>query len=165
MVGKLVLTFEDLQTIFTQIEAILNSRPLMPLTNDVNDLSALTPGHFLVGHSLNLIPDTDFTKIPENRLKQFDVLKSTIQSFWKRWSGEYLQNLQLRTKWKNEDDQLKQGTLVVISDENLPPLFWKLGRIVELYPSSDGICRTAKLLTLNGETRAVQKLAVLPLDC
>lgn len=81
MVGKLVLTFEDLQTIFTQIEAILNSRPLMPLTNDVNDLSALTPGHFLVGHSLNLIPDTDFTKIPENRLKQFDVLKSTIQSF------------------------------------------------------------------------------------
>lgn len=166
MVGKLVLTFEDLQTIFTQIEAILNSRPLMPLTNDVNDLSALTPGHFLVGHSLNLIPDTDFTKIPENRLKQFDVLKSTIQSFWKRWSGEYLQNLQLRTKWKNEDDQLKQGTLVILSDENLPPLFWKLGRIVELYPSSDGICRTAKLLTLNGETtRAVQKLAVLPLDC
>lgn len=51
------LTFEELYSITTQIEAIVNSRPLMRLTEDKDDLEMLTPGHFLVGRALRSLPE------------------------------------------------------------------------------------------------------------
>ncbi|XP_071631880.1 uncharacterized protein [Temnothorax longispinosus] len=49
-----VLTFEEYATLLAEIEAILNSRPLTPLSSDPTDLSVLTPAHFLIGDSLVL---------------------------------------------------------------------------------------------------------------
>ena len=49
VIGESQLSFAELYTVFTQVEACLNSRPLSPLSNDPNDLEPLTPGHFLVG--------------------------------------------------------------------------------------------------------------------
>ena len=49
VIGESHFTFAELYTVFTQVEACLNSRPLSPLSNDPNDLEPLTPGHFLVG--------------------------------------------------------------------------------------------------------------------
>ena len=42
------LTFEELTTTLTQIEACLNSRPLTPIPSDSDGIEALTPGYFLV---------------------------------------------------------------------------------------------------------------------
>lgn len=52
------MTFEEFYTIATQVEAPLNSRPLIPLSEIPTDLSVLTPGHFLIEESLrsNLEP-------------------------------------------------------------------------------------------------------------
>jgi len=52
IVGKAHLTFEEMQTILCEIEAILNSRPFLSLSADSNDLAYLSPGHFLVGTTL-----------------------------------------------------------------------------------------------------------------
>lgn len=43
------LKYDELSTLLTQIEAILNSRPHTPLSNDPNDLNVLTPAHFIIG--------------------------------------------------------------------------------------------------------------------
>ncbi|KAL6420506.1 hypothetical protein ACFW04_013841 [Cataglyphis niger] len=65
------LTFEELYTVITQIEAIVNSRPLIPMSNDLNDMDILTPGHFLIGEPLTSIPQSSVVELPTNRLNQY----------------------------------------------------------------------------------------------
>ena len=57
IVGSVKLTYEDLNTMLTQVEACLNSRPLVPLAPDDEGIEALTPGHFLIGRPLEALPD------------------------------------------------------------------------------------------------------------
>ncbi|GFU02038.1 integrase catalytic domain-containing protein [Trichonephila clavipes] len=52
-------------------KAVLNSRPICPLSNDPNDVETLTPAYFLVGLSLVAVPDPDYTEIPMNRLSRW----------------------------------------------------------------------------------------------
>lgn len=50
------LTYEEIITVLTQIEAILNSRPLTRLSSNPSDLVALTTSHFLLGETLTVLP-------------------------------------------------------------------------------------------------------------
>ncbi|XP_035218794.1 uncharacterized protein LOC118192027 [Stegodyphus dumicola] len=68
VVGKTILTYEEFFTLIVQIESVLNSRPLCPISNDPNDVEALTPAHFLIGSSLIALPEPNFTEIPINRI-------------------------------------------------------------------------------------------------
>lgn len=54
------LTFEELTTVLTQIEACLNSRPLIPLPCDDDGIDILTPRHLLIGRPLEALPDPAF---------------------------------------------------------------------------------------------------------
>lgn len=166
IVGNAYLNLEEFNTVIIQIESILNSRPISPMSSDPNDLNALTPGHFLIGKSLTAIPYLDVSEVPENRLDKFQRLQSIVQNFWQRWRKEYLSELQVRTKWKqNLAVVLKVGSLVLIQDENAPPLLWKLGRVTKLYPGSDGITRVVDVKTFTGDyQRAITKLCTLPID-
>lgn len=57
------------------------------------------------------------------------------------------------------------NTLMLIKEDNLPPTFWKIGRIVELHPGTDQIARVATVKTgKNTIKRALVKLCPLPLD-
>ncbi|XP_008178496.1 uncharacterized protein LOC103307865 [Acyrthosiphon pisum] len=95
VIGSQVLTFEEMSTITHRIEAILNSRPITPLSSDPNDLQALTPGHFLIGAPLVALPDSDVTQIPMNRLHRWQLLDQFHQSLWKHWSIDYLRSLKV----------------------------------------------------------------------
>lgn len=43
------------------------------------DLSVLTPGHFLVGSSLMLPPESDYSMVPKNRLRKFKLTEAQFQ--------------------------------------------------------------------------------------
>ncbi|XP_070854519.1 uncharacterized protein [Drosophila suzukii] len=87
------------------------------------------------------------------------------QHFWKRWSSEYLSLLQERSKWRVGGSNIKVGSIVLLKEENVPPLRWQLGCIQEVIPRGDGVIRVAMVRTATGLIkRAVAKLAVLPID-
>lgn len=157
------LTFEEFSTLLTQIEAILNSRPLCTASDDPNELELLTPGHFLIGQPLVALPQPDYTELPPTRLSRWQLLQQATRHFWKRWSQEYLHQLQQRQKWFTHQPNLTLGDVVLIKDQNLPPLSWKMGRISELFPGADGIVRVVGLCTPHGYLkRPVNKLCPLP---
>ncbi|XP_071052597.1 uncharacterized protein [Onthophagus taurus] len=166
VVGNQILTFEEFYTVLTQIESVLNSRPLCPLSSDPNDCQALTPGHFLVLTPLNTeIPCKDFQDTPSNRLSRWELLQKMVQHFWMRWSQEYLHTIQQRAKWNKTYNNISPGTLVIIRNECFPPLTWKFGRVEECFPGRDGVIRVVTVKTAHGRLqRPVSQLCPLPIE-
>nr|CAH7724598.1 unnamed protein product [Callosobruchus chinensis] len=99
-----------------------------------------------------------------NRVSEIQTLEK--QQFWKRWNLEYVSELQLRKKWTVHDDRkLEPGILVLIKQDGLPPMKWKLGRVISVSSDGEGVSRVARLKTDTGETqRAFSKLCPLPID-
>ncbi|XP_076383138.1 uncharacterized protein LOC143260698 [Megalopta genalis] len=130
--GDQRLTFEELYTLLTQIESCLNSRPLSPLSSDPTDLNPLTPGHFLIGTALTTLPSHDLRDIKVTRLNRYQLIQQMVQHFWQRWQRECIQQLQQRHKWQHSTtSKLAVDSLVIIKEDNLPPLQWSMGRIVQ----------------------------------
>ena len=166
VIGDQRLTFEELSTLVIQIEACLNSRPLTPISSDPTDLNPLTPGHFLIGGALRAVPEYDLRDINTNRLGRYQLLQQMFQHFWQRWSQEYLHQLQQRSKWRSDTSKnWKTDTMVIIKDDHLPPMQWRLGRIVSLHPGGDGRTRIVSVKTTDGVIRrSVTRLCVLPIE-
>lgn len=163
VLGEQRLTFEELTTFFTKVEAVMNSRPLCPLSSDPSDLEVLTPGHFIIGQPLVALPEYPFEQTNINRLTRFQLIQKLTQHFWSRWRNEYLHTLQQRPKWTLHTSSPVINDLVLIKEDNYPPLQWKRGRIIRLLPGRDGINRVAELKTQNGTLmRPVSKLCRLP---
>lgn len=160
------LNYFELQTLLCQIEAILNSRPLCPLSSDPSDDVALTPGHFIIGDALTFVPEPSLLHLPENRLSRWQMIQALKHHFWKRWHKEYLHECQLRSKWKSSmQPQIQVGQIVVVRDEATFPGQWPLGRVIEVHPGVDQVVRAATVRI--GSTivrRCANKLCVLPLE-
>ncbi|XP_050509189.1 uncharacterized protein LOC126886346 [Diabrotica virgifera virgifera] len=165
VLSKTALIYEEFQTLIIQIEAILNSRPLSPISPDPNDISPLTPAHFLIGKPIIAVPDQDLTDIKVTRLNRYQLLQQMCQSFWARWKTEYISQLQVKGRWKKNQESLTDGALVLIKDDNINPTHWQLGRIFSVHPGRDNINRVATIKTSTGIIkRGFNKICPLPLD-
>lgn len=164
IIGNQILSYEELTTVFTQIESLLNSRPLCPLSDDSLEPVALTPSHFLTFQPLAHLPAREVLSEPANRLTRYELLDQMVQTFWKRWSSEYLSTLQTRAKWDKQVPSISVGTLVLVKqDAYTSPLQWPLGIVTKIYPGTDGVVRVADVKTQHGFLkRPVVKLCPLP---
>lgn len=165
-IGDACLTFEELSTLLSQIEACLNSRPINIISNsDPSELLPLTPGHFLIGEPLVAVPDYNFENSNINSLTRWQFVQKNLQSFWSRWSKEYLNKFLNRSKWTTKLPEPNIGDVVIIKDNNLPPGRWSLGRIIDKHPGHDGITRVVTLRTKSSViSRPTSKICILPLD-
>lgn len=101
--------------------------------------------------------EDDLRHIPYNRLSRWQRILQLQQHFWARWYKEYLNQLQTRPKGQQiQQRNITKDTMVVLVEDHLPPLRWKLGRVVETHPGSDGIVRTVSVKTVTGVFKRVR---------
>lgn len=165
MLRESYLNYEDLYTLIVQVEATLNSRPITPMSNDINDFNPLTPAHFLVMDSLASTPQTSLVEENIPSFKRYERIQKILKGFWQRWEQEYLSEMMKRNKWRtNTHDSPKTGDLVILIDDTKRVLHWPMARIMEVHPGEDNIVRVVTVKCANGTTfkRAVTKIAVLP---
>lgn len=159
------LHFEEFATLTKKIEAILNSRPLTAISDDPNDVSFLTAGHFLIGRPLIAKAERNLEDVNISRLKRWDRVVQMQQHFWRRWSKDYLHQLQIRTKNYKDEIPVSVGQLVLLHLDNVPTMHWPIGRITAIHPGKDGITRVASIRTSKSTyKRPVTKLALLPIN-
>ncbi|XP_033231940.1 uncharacterized protein LOC117182934 [Belonocnema kinseyi] len=63
-------TVEEFETLLCQIESCLNSWPLVPANDDPESCEVLTPGHFLSGTALTVVPTVSVFDVSENLLSR-----------------------------------------------------------------------------------------------
>jgi hypothetical protein len=155
------LTFKEFYTLLCQVQAVLNSRPVCPLSNNPDNLQVLTPGPFLIGTSL--LADHNLIDIPSNRLSSWLHVQQMVQRLWTCWSQDYLHQRQQRTKWKDVQPNVTIGDLVLVKEDNLPPLVWKKAVISDIHAGRDGLTRAVTLRTAKGTFKCpVTRICLLP---
>lgn len=130
------LTFEEYSILLCQVEACMNSRSLCPISDNVECLDTLTPGHFLIGQELLAAPQPKVENILTDHRDR-----------WKH--DQFRQNqlhLQQRYKWQERAQNAKQGDIVAIKDEDLAPRNWQIGRIESVQRGTDNQVRVVSLI-------------------
>ena len=158
---------EGLSTVLAETASVMNSRPLsIDHMNDPTSLEPLTPNHLLTFKSkvIPRLPDSLDTSRPDlfaNR--QWRRVQYLIDLFWSRWREEIVNMQQSRTKWNIPRPNLKVGDVVLVIDEGTHRSFWKMARILEARPSSDGLVRTVRLRLADKSVmeRPIQKVVHL----
>ena len=174
VIGRAKFIHDELLTAVTEIEAILNSRPLSYVSlEDIEE--ALTPSHLIIGRLLLNLPDEMCYRSSEEELsleptavilnRRMKYLHSTIDQFWERWNAN-ISNLRERysnTKRKLLSKRIRVGDVVIIHNDGAPRAFWKLGRVKELFTSKDGVVRGGAVEVLSGGKRL--SLLRRPIQC
>jgi hypothetical protein len=145
-----VLTDDELNTLFCEVESILNSRPLIPETSDDGD--ALTPNHLLISRCSTGLPPGQFHVNDSYVKRRWRYVQYLASEFWNRWSKEYLQTLNERNKWHNPKRNFSIDDIVLVKALS-PRRAWPLGRIIEVFPDSKGFVRSVTVRTNEGEFR------------
>ncbi|EYC01616.1 hypothetical protein Y032_0105g3654 [Ancylostoma ceylanicum] len=167
-IGRRKLSFFDMSTILTRIEAILNTRPLTK--GDSEDLTKLPlrPVDFLQGNvkfslpdgnALQLENDADydpsFIQTEKQTLEAIRFSEMMADKFWDTWKTQYLVSLREAEKVKYKQPRHttrsvpELGEIVLIEQDLIPRGNWPYGKVVELISSSDGLVRSAKILMPN----------------
>ncbi|GIX67578.1 hypothetical protein CDAR_564031 [Caerostris darwini] len=166
ILGKALLTFEELTTIMTELECVLNNRPITYETNELSEPRCLTPSQFLLPGRDNGLPEhfleifnkvVDRETLTRRKLYQSRLLKQ----LWTKWKDQYL--LQLRTAHNftnpSSERNLKSGDIVLVEGPKKSKLLWDMGVIEQVIVGRDGHVRACIVRTPKGQLRrAVQLL-------
>ena len=137
---------ECLSTLLHEVAAIVNCRPLSHINLSDASIEPLTPNHLLTQKSRVVVsPPGTFVREDLYIAKRWRRVQYLANLFWTRWRHEYLATINKRKKWNNQRRNLQVDDIVLISDDNAPRSSWRLARVIELYPSDDGLVRSVKL--------------------
>ncbi|XP_043241030.1 uncharacterized protein LOC122391301 isoform X1 [Amphibalanus amphitrite] len=159
--GKRCLTRIELETVLSEVEACINSRPLTFQGDTPDCPGPLTPNHFLTGRSVGFQaraaedPSAVTARALSDRAR---VCEMRLSKFWAAWRNEYLRTLPPAVSGKGQG-KLEVGSPVLVHEEGTPRLKWDMGVVTRVFSGRDGLVRSAEVRTPGGlRTRSVQRL-------
>ena len=153
---------EGLTTLLTEVESVINSRPLTPISFVDGFERPLTPKDLLV-----LRPDCG---LPPVVTKDSDLffpqrwrhVQRYADLFWKRWVKEYLPSLVPRQKWLDSKPNVRIGNVVILKNDETPRSQWPLGRVINTFADSKGFVRSVMVKTVSGNFKLpISKICVI----
>ncbi|KAI4824169.1 hypothetical protein KUCAC02_012705 [Chaenocephalus aceratus] len=133
-----------------EVTAIVNTRPLIPVSTDPSFPIILTPATLLTQKvGIPPIPPGDF-KDSDLYKRQWKQVQHLANAFWHRWKNQYLSTLQGRRKWQSERPNLQEGDLVLLKDSQVHRNQWPMGMVVKTFPSHDGKVRKIEVKVASG---------------
>jgi hypothetical protein len=156
---------EELRTFMVEAEQIVNSRPITSISPDSTE-EPLTPNQILTLKSRIVHPPPgSFGKEDLYCRKRWRTVQYLADRFWNRWKKEYLTQLSPRQKWTKEKENVQDGDIVLVKDEDLPRNEWPIARVIQAVPSQDGLVRKVQLKMKNSVfDRPIHKLVLLYRD-
>ena len=137
---------EVLETLFCEVEGMVNSRPLTKLSEEIDDMSTISPNQLLLLNEE--ITDMPGRFVCQDKYKQrWKYIQYLANQFWKKWVKAYLPELQKRSKWHDPHSEVKVGDVVLLLEETTPRYLWPLGLVVDVKKGRDGLVRTVKIKT------------------
>ena len=145
----------------TEIESVINERPLTYVSDEGEEPEVITPKSILggtlssstIGIDINI--DEMLLDMGEYKGKTIELHKEKIKiksRFWKNLRNDYLSTLR-SARYKPDSGKKtfcnrdpKVGDVVIIHNVD-PRLKWRMGIITQLVPSTDGCIRTAMVKT------------------
>ena len=125
ILGKSMLSYEELETVLLKIESVMNGRPLAYLSED--DLGdVLTPNHLMYGRNIRkksnaLVPES----VVQDLSKRYKYISKLVNDQWKRFLRVHLNELRQhhinRKKKHSKNNVLNVGDIVLIKDEEKVP--------------------------------------------
>ena len=131
------------------MESKVNNRPIIAVSDDPDDCSALTPNHSLLQTATQLPPGVFVNEDLFSR-KQWRKLQFLADHHWKRWVREYVPTLQRRPQLVNSRRNAQIGDLVLLTEDKVVRNRWPMGRVVEVFTGQDGGVRSARVKTTGG---------------
>ena len=146
------LTYEELLTVLSEIQAVINNRPLTFLYDEPAD-EALTPNHLLFGRKINFEASDYKVPIETDVSNRYIYLQSIIDHYWKRWRTEYLTELREHHKVKKGlgEPDIEINDVVIIEEDKQPRQNWRMGVVQEFVKSRDNKRRGAVVRYINND--------------
>ena len=158
--GDLVFMEEEYRTLFAEITASINSRPLWAPSEGDIDQPAITCQDLLRSSNLNHSPE--ILNADWNPKKSYQRIQKVANEWWKLWLRHFVPTLQRRSKWFKSRENLENDDVVLLMDEDTKRSQWKLGRVTKTYPGKDGRVRSVEVKIIHGTyNRPVTKLCLL----
>ncbi|XP_034547118.1 uncharacterized protein LOC117818374 isoform X1 [Notolabrus celidotus] len=132
------MSHEVLVTLMSEVMAIMNARPLVPVSSDPDMPAVLTPAMLLTQKIETVLPPSPGQfDLKDLHSKQWKQVQTLADAFWKRWRQEYLVTLQARQKWHVDKPNLNKGDVVLLKDAQAKRNEWPVGIVVDVFPSED----------------------------
>ena len=174
VLGRALITEQELYTTLTKIEAVVNDRPLTHISSEMDAISPLTPSHLIYGRRITALPqchieEEDYHPTTQtNANKRLAYLSKILDNYWQRFNAEYLPALRDRHKLPDTmttPPNIKPGDVVLVHEDVVKRSLWKMAVVTKLLPAQDGLTRAAEIRTKNTvTTRPVSKLYPLELS-